>query len=127
VEGTAPLQDVIELTGPWRFRLGARAADLVNIAGKRTSLSYLNHQLLSIPGVEDSVFLIDEAQDGPVARLMAVAVAPTLTPEAILRVLRERIDAAFLPRPLVLAEILPRNALGKLPRTELLRLLGRAP
>jgi acyl-coenzyme A synthetase/AMP-(fatty) acid ligase len=126
VEGTAPLQDLIELTGPGRFRLGVRAADLVNIAGKRTSLSYLNHQLLSIPGVEDGVFLIDEAQDGAVARLMAVAVAPTLTPEAILRALRGRIDAVFLPRPLLLAETLPRNALGKLPRAELLRLLGRA-
>ena len=128
VEGVAPLQDMIELTGPGRFRLGARAADLVNIAGKRTSFTFLTHQLLSIPGVEDGVFLLDDAQEeGPQARLAAVAVAPGLTPDVILRALRERVDAAFLPRPLLLVEALPRNELGKLPREKLLHLLGRAP
>lgn len=76
VEGTAPLQDMIELTGPGYFRLGSRTLDLVNVAGKRTSLSYLNHQLRSIDGVEDCVFLMDDAQNGPVARVMAAAVAP---------------------------------------------------
>jgi acyl-coenzyme A synthetase/AMP-(fatty) acid ligase len=127
VEGTAPLQDVIELTGPGRFRLGARAAELVNIAGKRASLAHLNQQLLAVAGVQDGVFVMDDAQPGPVPRLAALAVAPGLTPEAILHTLRARIDPAFLPRPLVLVEALPRNALGKLPRAELLRLLGRAP
>ena len=33
--------------------------------------------------------------------------------------LRQRIDAAFLPRPLVLVGALPRNATGKLPRRAL--------
>jgi acyl-coenzyme A synthetase/AMP-(fatty) acid ligase len=47
-----------------------------------------------------------------------------LRAEAILQKLRERIDPAFLPRPLVLVDELPRNALGKLPRAELLRLAG---
>lgn len=127
VEGIAPLQDVIEPTGPRHFRLGARAAELVNIAGKRSSLPYLNSQLLAIPGVEDGTFLLDATAAGPVQRLMAVAVAPTLTREAILHALRERIDPAFLPRPLAVVKSLPRNALGKLPRADLLHLLGRAP
>jgi acyl-coenzyme A synthetase/AMP-(fatty) acid ligase len=39
--------------------------------------------------------------------------------------LRERMDPAFLPRPLVLVEALPRNALGKLPREALLEHLRR--
>ncbi len=125
VEGIAPLQDVIELTGPRHFRLGARASELVNIAGKRSSLPYLNNQLLSIPGVQDGAFLLDDDATGPVQRLMAMAVAPALTREDILRALRERIDPAFLPRPLVVVQSLPRNAVGKLPRTDLLRLLGR--
>ena len=43
--------DVLELTGGDRFLLHGRVADLVNIAGKRSSLAYLNHQLNSIPGV----------------------------------------------------------------------------
>jgi len=126
VEGRALLHDEIELLGGGKFLLGERAADLVDVAGKRTSLSYLNHQLLSIAGVQDGVFLMGEPDGQLVARPMALVVAPALPAEAILKALRERIDAAFLPRPLVLVETLPRNALGKLPRADLLRLAGRA-
>ncbi|HEY1857077.1 AMP-binding protein [Acidocella sp.] len=124
VEGTALLQDMIERIGPKNFVLGDRSGDLVNIAGKRTSLADLNHQLLSIAGVQDGVFLMEETDGERVARLMALAVAPELRVETILQALRERIDATFLPRPLVLVDELPRNALGKLPREALLRLAG---
>ena len=75
--------------------------------------------------MQDGVFLPQEADGERVARLMALAVAPGLQSAAILRALRERIDAAFLPRPLVLVDALPRNALGKLPREALLELIGR--
>lgn len=125
VEGTALLHDIIEPTGPATFLLGGRSADLVDVAGKRTSIAHLNHQLLGIEGVQDGVFFMADP-DGPrVARLAALAVAPGVLPETILRALRERIDAAFLPRPLVLVDKLPRNALGKLPREVLLKLVGR--
>jgi acyl-coenzyme A synthetase/AMP-(fatty) acid ligase len=40
----------------------------------------------------------------------------------LLGALRERIDAIFIPRPLVLLEGLPRNSTGKLPRDTLLAL-----
>ncbi|WP_284256714.1 AMP-binding protein [Acidocella aquatica] len=126
VEGVAPLQDVIELTGPGLFLLGGRSADLIDIAGKRTSLTHLNHQLQSIPGVEDGVFFMGEANGSHVSRLTALVVAPALRPETILQALRERIDPAFLPRPLIFTDALPRNELGKLPREALLRLAGRA-
>ena len=95
VEGTALLQDMIERTGPTSFVLGDRSGDLVNIAGKRTSLAHLNHQLLSIAGVQDGVFLMEETDGQRVARLMALAVAPGLRVEAILQALRERIDVDF--------------------------------
>jgi acyl-coenzyme A synthetase/AMP-(fatty) acid ligase len=123
VEGKALLQDAIELTGPGMFMLGDRAADLVNIAGKRTSLAYLNHQLLSIAGVLDGAFVLPEPAGKQVTRLAALAVAPGLRAEIILRALRENIDPAFLPRPVLLVQALPRNALGKLPRETLLRLI----
>jgi acyl-coenzyme A synthetase/AMP-(fatty) acid ligase len=125
VEGTALLHDVISLTGPATFRLGGRSADLVDVAGKRTSLAHLNHQLMGIAGVTDAAFFMPEPDGRPVARLAALVVAPGLTAEAILLMLRERIDSAFLPRPLVLVEALPRDALGKLPREALLELIGR--
>jgi acyl-CoA synthetase (AMP-forming)/AMP-acid ligase II len=121
VESPTPLQDVIEILGEGeRFLLHGRNADMVNVAGKRNSLSYLAHQLMSIEGVKDGVFhLPEEANPDGVTRLMAFAVAPGLDAKAILAALRERVDAAFLPRPLVLVERLPREATGKLTRASL--------
>jgi acyl-coenzyme A synthetase/AMP-(fatty) acid ligase len=123
VEGTALLQDVIEPMGPQKFHLIGRSADLVDVAGKRASLAHLNHQLLSIPAVQDGVFFMPEADGRKVMRLAALAVAPGIRPNDILAALRQLIDPAFLPRPLVLVDNLPRNALGKLPRAALLNLL----
>jgi acyl-coenzyme A synthetase/AMP-(fatty) acid ligase len=127
VAGPNLLHDTIELTAPAHFTLGARSADLVDVAGKRASLAHLNHQLLGIDGVQDGVFVMGEAQHGNVARLAALVVAPTLGPRAVMAALRQRIDAAFLPRPLLLVDKLPRNALGKLPRADLLKLIGTPP
>jgi acyl-coenzyme A synthetase/AMP-(fatty) acid ligase len=122
VQGTALLHDRIELTGNATFRLGDRAADLVDVAGKRASLAQLTHLLIGIPGVQDGVFLMGEPDGARVARLTALVVAPDLRKPALLQALRQRIDAAFLPRPVVFVDALPRNALGKLPREALLRL-----
>jgi hypothetical protein len=110
------------------FILQGRTADLINVAGKRSSLGYLTRQLLAIDGVEDGVFLVPEdAADGATPRLAAVALAPGLTARKILDELRGRIDAAFLPRPLHVVDRMPRNELGKLPRVEILALIGQAP
>jgi acyl-coenzyme A synthetase/AMP-(fatty) acid ligase len=126
VNGEIMLQDVIELRGNARFLLHGRNADLVNIAGKRTSLASLNYHLNSITGVLDGVFFMPEEEDGAVSRLTAFVVAPGLTRTALMQALRERIDPAFLPRPLYLVEALPRNATGKLPR-EALNAMCAAP
>jgi acyl-coenzyme A synthetase/AMP-(fatty) acid ligase len=125
VAGTTLLQDIIEPTSPGFFRLGDRAADLVDVAGKRTSLAHLNFLLHAIPGVQDGVFIMGEPDGKRVARLTALVVAPGLDAAAIMQALRARIDPAFLPRPLVLVDALPRNELGKLPRAALLQLAGR--
>jgi acyl-coenzyme A synthetase/AMP-(fatty) acid ligase len=126
IERETLLGDVIELHGRNRFVLHGRTADLINIAGKRTSLSYLNHHLNSIEGVRDGAFVMPQEEDGTVTRLMAFVVAPELTNEALLAALRRRIDAAFLPRPLCFVESLPRNETGKLPRREIDDLVVRA-
>ena len=120
------LSDVIEMRGRDRFLLHGRTADLVNVAGKRTSLAALNHHLNSIPGVRDGTFVVPAEEPGSVARLSAFVVAPGLTSERILEALRQRIDPAFLPRPLCIVESLPRNATGKLPRAQLEMLAAKA-
>ena len=131
IERRTRLYDVIELTGPDRFLLHGRVADLVNIAGKRSSLGYLDHQLNSIPGVLDGAFFHGAAggaaaAEAAVARLGALVVAPELDAATILAELRRRIDPVFLPRPLLLVESLPRNSTGKLPQEALRALASTA-
>jgi acyl-coenzyme A synthetase/AMP-(fatty) acid ligase len=118
------LSDVIELHDPERFTLHGRIADLVNVAGKRASLAHLNHHLNAVEGVLDGVFVAADDIGNAVNRLTAFAVAPGMRAEDILAALRQRIDAAFLPRPLHLVARLPRNVLGKLPREEIMHLLA---
>ncbi len=121
------LPDVIELHDPERFLLHGRIADLVDVAGKRTSLMHLNFHLNAIDGVLDGAFAIAEASEQvAVGRLAAFVVAPDRSADFIMAELRHRIDVAFLPRPLCLVPALPRNALGKLPHDEIQRLIAEA-
>jgi acyl-coenzyme A synthetase/AMP-(fatty) acid ligase len=127
VEQLTAMCDVIELISEEEFLLHGRTADLVNVAGKRSSFGYLNAQLNAIPGVLDGVFFLRGGATGStgVARLGAVVVAPTLSVAALTERLRQRIDPVFLPRPLILVERLPRNATGKLPQQALQTLADR--
>jgi acyl-coenzyme A synthetase/AMP-(fatty) acid ligase len=122
VEQLTPMCDVIEIIDERQFLLHGRTADLVNVAGKRSSFGYLNAQLNAIPGVLDGAFFLREDSTGStgVARLAAVVVAPGMSVAGITEQLRQLVDPVFLPRPLLLVEQLPRNATGKLPQQTLL-------
>jgi acyl-coenzyme A synthetase/AMP-(fatty) acid ligase len=79
VERPIAVADVLEPCGDEHFVLHGRTADLVNIAGKRSSLAYLNHQLNAIPGVVDGAFFVrddTQASLAGVTRLAALVVAP---------------------------------------------------
>ena len=125
--GPIVLADLVTLHDEGRrFRLCGRHADMLEIAGKRASLSDLTRRLLAIPGVHDGVvFQLDEPDARGIRRIAALVVAPELAEAAIMDGLRASIDPLFLPRPLRRVESLPRNETGKLPRLELLALLGR--
>jgi acyl-coenzyme A synthetase/AMP-(fatty) acid ligase len=118
IEQRTLMCDVIEILDDQHFRLHGRTADLVNVAGKRSSFGYLNAQLHAIPGVRDGVFFLREERGGDtgVDRLGAMVVAPGMSVAALTEQLRQRIDPVFLPRPLLLVDQLPRNATGKLPQ-----------
>jgi len=119
--------DVIEILNQYEFLLHGRTADMVNVAGKRSSFGFLNAQLHAIPGVRDGAFFFSNDRSGAtgVARLAAMVVAPGMSAAALTEQLRQRIDPAFLPRPLMLVDQLPRNATGKLPQQALQRLAER--
>jgi len=117
IEQPTPMCDVLEVTSADAFLLHGRLSDLVNIAGKRSSLAYLNHQLNAIPGVLDGAFFVredDGSSAGSVNRVGALVVAPALDAGALSEQLRKRIDPVFLPRPLLFVDKLPRNDTGKL-------------
>jgi acyl-coenzyme A synthetase/AMP-(fatty) acid ligase len=119
-----PVGDRIELLESGRFRLLGRHADLIKIAGKRSSLSELNQILQRIEGVQDGCF-VDPAEPGQESRrLAAVVVAPGLERRQLLDALAQWIDPVFLPRPLLFVDALPRNEIGKLPQQALRTLLG---
>lgn len=119
-----PLADVLEVLSPTRFRLLGRANDLINVAGKRSSISHLNYHLNSIEGVQDGAFWLPPAEGEAVVRLVAFVVAPGLARERLLSELRLRVDPAFLPRRIVMLGELPRDPTGKLPASRLALLAG---
>lgn len=122
VVGELPLNDITELHSDTTFILRGRTADLINIAGKRTSLASLNHHLNSIDGVRDGVFFMPEEKAGETSRLTAFVVSTELSGSEIMSALRRRMDAIFLPRPLHVVDALPRNSTGKLTRDSLEKL-----
>jgi acyl-coenzyme A synthetase/AMP-(fatty) acid ligase len=124
-EEPASLQDILEVRSDGRFHLRGRNTDMIEVAGKRASLSELTERLRALDGVHDAeVFQLDApVGGGGVRRVAALVVAPGRRAEDLAAAYAGRIDPAFLPRPLVLVDSLPRNELGKLPREKLLAAL----
>lgn len=120
------LQDMVELQPGHRFVVRGRSSDMIEVAGKRASLTDLTKRLLAIPGVQEAaVFQPDADAVGTIRRVAALVVAPNLTSREVLDQLASGVDSAFLPRPLLIVDRLPRNELGKLPRENLLKALRR--
>jgi acyl-coenzyme A synthetase/AMP-(fatty) acid ligase len=123
-----PLADLVEIAADGRFRLLGRRSDMVKRGGKRASLAGLNRLLSEIEGVQDGVFIApDDLEQNPAARLAAYVVAPGRTQAEIVAALRERVEAVFLPRSVVLLDRLPRDSVGKLTRRSLDALRAAGP
>jgi acyl-coenzyme A synthetase/AMP-(fatty) acid ligase len=111
------LDDRLHIDAKGQFSVLGRSADLIKVAGKRNSLTELNRIINAIPGVDDAVFL----QNG--TERIAAFVVSQLSTKEILQALKQSLDEVFLPRPLYRVKQLPRNAVGKITRTKLERLL----
>jgi acyl-coenzyme A synthetase/AMP-(fatty) acid ligase len=118
------LQDILEPQLDGRFSVRGRNSDMIDVAGKRASVSELTRRVLAIDGVKDAVvFQPDSLGVGRIRRVAALVVAPNLTAQIILERLAASVDPAFLPRPLLLVDALPRNETGKLPKERLMEVL----
>lgn len=114
----ALIQDQFELIDETHFLLLGRNADMINVAGKRTSLSHLNSVLLKIKGVSDGIIFSPKNNAQQDLRLVGLVVSE-LPEKIILQQLAEKMDAVFLPRPLRKTTSLPRNETGKLTQAAL--------
>ncbi len=124
LDAPVPMLDVFEPAAGGGFHVVGRSADMIDVAGKRTSLADLTRRLLAVPGVRDAVIVQPAgAEGGAVRRLIAFVVSDGPSAAAIADALAGQVDPVFIPRPIVCVERLPRNEVGKLPRDELLRLV----
>lgn len=120
--GPVTLQDRLTLVDDRHFRFLGRGADMLNIAGKRASLAELTARLLAVPGVEDAVvFERDVAKSGQ--QRLAALVVSARPKQDILAAMAVGIDPVFLPRPMRKVDSIGRNAVGKVPRAQLLAML----
>lgn len=114
------LNDYISDVTDNRFLLKGRKEDIINLAGKRTSLAYLNHHLLSIAQLKDGCFYQPEIEDDRHQRLVVFIVThSTIANDEFMikrlkNVLKDRIDTVFLPRKYYFVTQLPRNKIGKI-------------
>lgn len=104
------LPDVVELIDDHSFKWLGRNQDMIKIAGKRGSLADLNTRLARIDGIRDGVIFHPQGAE----RLAAMVVAPDMEVSDILDALRPQIEPAFMPRPVLQVDELPRQESGKL-------------
>ena len=117
------LMDVLERRGSDGFVALGRNSDLVEVAGKRASLADITRRLMAVPGVEDAVaFQPDGAAAGVANRVAAVVVSRGVTAREIAAQLAASLDAVFVPRPMLMVDRIPRDAVGKVARAQLLEL-----
>ena len=119
------LQDEIQLGEAQSFSMSGRLGDMINIGGKRASLSDLNLKLLEIDGVDDGVIFIPEISK-EVNRPVAILVT-RLSQSEIRSELEKKIDPVFIPRRIKIVDLLPRNKTGKISSHDLNVLYAKSP
>ncbi len=116
VEQLTPLCDVVEITGDDEFILHGRTADLVNVAGKRSSFAYLNAQLNAIPGVLDGVFFLREPGSGGLTGVGAAWRRPWSLPDVDAATLIDHLRRAHRSRVLAASAAHGRSAAAQCDR-----------
>ena len=113
------LDDQLDFVANQQFKLQGRSSDQIKIAGKRGSLYDVNRVLNTFEGLVDGIVIFPE-QTRLVPRLVALVVLKDESKKAELQAhFRQHLDAAFVPRPILLVEKLPRQENGKLNKAAL--------
>lgn len=117
------LDDVFDIQSDGQFKVIGRATDLIKIGGKRASISELNQRLQAISGITDGCFYRIEHSD--VDHRLGIIVVSEHQSETIISELRQHLDEVFLPRVVYYTKTIPRNSVGKLLNSELIKLISQ--
>jgi acyl-coenzyme A synthetase/AMP-(fatty) acid ligase len=109
----AKLSDQFELLDDRHFLLKGRNSDLINVAGKRASLADLTMKLQSLPYIEDAAVIIPQNSRRKIIRPVALVVSESDVKQISVD-FAKLVDSAFVPRPIIKVDKLPRNGTGKI-------------
>jgi acyl-coenzyme A synthetase/AMP-(fatty) acid ligase len=99
--------------------LGARADDIINIAGTKIDPTVIEAVLNEDPSVRESVVVAAVTDQGAPVLIGVVVARQPIDVEALRAKCRERLGQQLTPATIVTADRLPRNAEGKLLRREM--------
>lgn len=111
--------------GPMYFIQGRKSADIIKTGGEKVSALEVERELLSLPEVaEAAVVAVPSGQWGQ--KVGAVVIldqqhATSWTPMAMRRALKDRLVNYKIPQVLRVVDRIPRNAMGKINKKELVR------
>ena len=108
--------------GPAYFIQGRRSADIIKTGGEKVSALEVEREVLALPEVDECavVGLPSEAWGQKVAAVVVLsAKGAGLTLPALRAALKSRITAYKIPQDLEIVDSLPRNAMGKINKKEL--------
>jgi acyl-coenzyme A synthetase/AMP-(fatty) acid ligase len=107
--------------------LGARADDLINLAGTKIDPTAIEAVLNQDPSVRESVVVAAVTERGALVLVAVVVALQPIDAEALRAKCRERLGLLLMPARIVTVDRLPRNAEGKLLRREVAAMVRAQP
>ncbi|KAF5717283.1 malonyl synthetase [Fusarium globosum] len=111
--------------GPAYFIQGRRSADIIKTGGEKVSALEVEREILALPEVDECavVGLPSEAWGQKVAAVIVLSTKAreSISLQGLRSALKARITAYKIPQDVQIVEVLPRNAMGKVNKKELVK------
>ncbi|KLO92125.1 malonyl CoA synthetase [Fusarium fujikuroi] len=111
--------------GPAYFIQGRRSADIIKTGGEKVSALEVEREILALPEVDECavVGLPSEAWGQKVAAVIVLSTkaGESISLHGLRSALKARITAYKIPQDMQIVEVLPRNAMGKVNKKELVK------
>ncbi|KAI1051089.1 hypothetical protein LB506_010865 [Fusarium annulatum] len=111
--------------GPAYFVQGRRSADIIKTGGEKVSALEVEREILALPEVDECavVGLPSEAWGQKVAAVIVLSskAGESISLQSLRSALKTRITAYKIPQDMQIVEVLPRNAMGKVNKKELVK------